>query len=267
MTTQAWEQARQTVVAFWRQRRPEEVPAIDAELVYGRTQVREALAVGDRSVEEALIGDWQRKLRRLLTADPSLGAELQRVLDEELTPLLPDAEAARITKIRMNAKVSGHGRAYMSGRDMTVNRSRTKHIFKQMGAFPLVMLVTVAVVAILSVAWLVIRVTDDNAGPSDTVPVSTEITIEPRSGPPGTPVHISGRGFEPGNIVQVICQDPMSPQLGQFRAADDGSFTGEIRIPQDEWISGVGVQLAIVAASGQAQDSDRQGLAFFTVRR
>ncbi|MEU2619529.1 hypothetical protein ABZ642_15450 [Streptomyces sp. NPDC007157] len=121
MTTQAWEQARQTVVAFWRQRHPEEVPAIDAELVYGRTQVTEALAVGDRSAEEALIGDWQRKLRRLLTEDPSLGAELQRLLDEELTPLLPDAEAARITKIRMNAKVSGHGKVYMSGRDMTIN--------------------------------------------------------------------------------------------------------------------------------------------------
>ncbi|MEU2619528.1 hypothetical protein ABZ642_15445 [Streptomyces sp. NPDC007157] len=160
-----------------------------------------------------------------------------------------------------------NSRAYMSGRDMTLNSSRTKHIIKQMGTFPLVMLVTVAVVAILSVAWLVIRVTDDNAGPSDTAPVSTEITIKPTSGPLGTPVHISGSGFEPGNIVQVICQDPMNPQLGQFRAEDDGSFTGEIRIPQDEWISKVGAQLAIVAASGQAQDSDRQGLVFFTVRR
>jgi len=121
MTTQAWEQARQAVVAFWRQRHPEEVPAIDAELVYGQTQAAQALAIGDRAVEAALVGDWQRKLRRLLTADPALAAELQRVLDEELTPLLPVAEAARITKIRMSANVSDHGRVYMSGGKMTIN--------------------------------------------------------------------------------------------------------------------------------------------------
>ncbi|WP_229815928.1 hypothetical protein [Streptomyces lucensis] len=150
---------------------------------------------------------------------------------------------------------------------MTVNRSRTKLISKQMGPFPLVMLAGLAIVAILSVAWLVMRVTDDGGTP-DAVPARTEITIGPSSGPPGTQVHISGTGFEPGNAVQVICQDPVSPQLGQFRAADDGSFAGEIRIPQDDWISRVGIrQLAIVAASGQAQDSDRQGLAFFTVLR
>ncbi|MFF0735061.1 hypothetical protein ACFYVK_25995 [Streptomyces chartreusis] len=149
---------------------------------------------------------------------------------------------------------------------MTVNRSRT--IFKQLGPFPLVILAGLAIVAILSVAWLVMRVTDGNEGPPDAVPVSTEITIEPSSGPPGASVRISGTGFEPGNPVQVICQDPLSPQLGQFRAADDGSFTGEIRIPRDDWVSRVGIQqLAIVAASGQAQDSDRQGLAFFRVLR
>ncbi|MCT9007536.1 hypothetical protein [Streptomyces rhizosphaerihabitans] len=185
-----------------------------------------------------------------------------------MTQVPPSSPREEPDQPEMYAAVSDDGIAHMALGDMKVdNSSRTKHIFKQMGAFHIVMLVAVAVVAILSVAWLVIRVTDDNAGPSDTAPVSTEITIEPSSGPLGTPVHISGSGFEPGNIVQVLCQDPMSPQLGQFRAADDGSFTGEIRIPQDEWISHVGMQLAIVAASGQAQDSDRQGLAFFAVRR
>ncbi|GGW39924.1 hypothetical protein GCM10010503_15420 [Streptomyces lucensis JCM 4490] len=121
MATQAWEQARQAVVGFWQQRHPEEVPAVIAELAHGRTQVIEARSVGDSSVEEELIGDWQRKLRRLLSTDPSLRAELQRVLDQELTPLLPAAEVARVTSIRMNARVSGRGRAYMSARDMTIN--------------------------------------------------------------------------------------------------------------------------------------------------
>ncbi|MFJ8742418.1 hypothetical protein ACIRL2_23880 [Embleya sp. NPDC127516] len=123
MATQTWDQARQAVVAFWRQRRAEEVPAIEAELAHCRTEVTEARAVGDGSVEEALIGDWQRKLRRLLSEDPSLRAELQRVLDEELTPLLPDAARAGITNIRMSANVSGHGEAYLAGRDMTVKKT------------------------------------------------------------------------------------------------------------------------------------------------
>ncbi|MFF0735060.1 hypothetical protein ACFYVK_25990 [Streptomyces chartreusis] len=121
MATQAWEQARQAVVGFWRQRHPEEVRAVDAELVYGHTQVTEAREIGDSSVEEELIGDWQRKLRRLLSTDPSLRVELQRVLDQELTPLLSAAEVARVTEIRMNAQVSDQGRAYMSARDMTIN--------------------------------------------------------------------------------------------------------------------------------------------------
>jgi len=183
----------------------------------------------------------------------------------QIPPSVPHEEP---DQPEMYAAVSGAGVANMAHRDMKVdNSSRTKHIFKQMGASHLVMLAAVAVVAILSVAWLVVRATSDNETPSKTAPVSTEITIEPSSGPVGTPVHISGIGFEPGHIVQVLCQDPMNPQLGQFRAAKDGSFAGEIRIPRDEWISGVGVQLAIVAASGQTQDSDRQGLAFFEVRR
>ncbi|MYS86883.1 hypothetical protein [Embleya scabrispora] len=183
-------------------------------------------------------------------------------------PLPPGEDPGRSTT---HASVNDHASAYLSGRDMTVdNSSRThnnKNIVKQLGPLTLVMLVAVAVAAIVAVAWLVGRVNDDNGEPPAATPANTEITIEPNSGPPGTPIRISGTGFQPGKIVQVICQDPMNPQLGEFRAAADGSFSGEAVIPDDDWIRKVGVQLAVVAASGQAQDSDQQGLAFFTVRR
>ncbi|MFI6584800.1 hypothetical protein [Embleya sp. NPDC050493] len=184
------------------------------------------------------------------------------------SPPSPDEDPGRSD---LHASVNDHASAYLSGRDMTVdNSSRThnnKSIVKQLGPLTLVMLVTVAVAAIVAVAWLVGRATEDNGTTPAATSANSEITIEPSSGPPGTPIRISGTGFQPGKIVQVICQDPMNPQLGEFRAAADGSFSGKAVIPDDDWIRKVGVQLAIVAASGQAQDSDQQGLTFFTVRR
>lgn len=59
-----------------------------------------ARTVGDGAAEEGLVGDWQRKLRRLLDADPALATELRRVLDEELVPLLPAGERARLMNIQ-----------------------------------------------------------------------------------------------------------------------------------------------------------------------
>lgn len=121
MATQAWEQARQTVVGFWQRRRPDDVPAIAAELEHCHAEVVAARAAGDQATEEALVGDWQRRLRRLLGEDPALRAELQRVLDEELTPLLPRGEGARSGSVMMSANVSDQGKAYFSAGDMTIN--------------------------------------------------------------------------------------------------------------------------------------------------
>ncbi|MDP4510288.1 hypothetical protein [Nonomuraea turcica] len=121
MATDAWQSARTGVVALWRKVRPEQAEAVEAELVEVRGQVLEARRDSDADTEQALAGAWQMRLQQLLRADPSLAAEIQRVLDEVLTPALEPADQARIGSLVMKAKASGHGRTYQAGRDQTIN--------------------------------------------------------------------------------------------------------------------------------------------------
>jgi hypothetical protein len=76
------------------------VPAIETDLDQTRDEVIAARTAGDRAAEEELVAEWGRKLQRLLGADPSLETELRRVLDEDLAPLLPTGEQARLMNIQ-----------------------------------------------------------------------------------------------------------------------------------------------------------------------
>jgi hypothetical protein len=100
MATDGWQQAREAVARLWRRSRPRHVPAIEADLKETRAEIIAARSASDRAAEEGLVADWRRKLQRLLDADPDLEIELRRVLDEELAPLLPDGEQARLTNIQ-----------------------------------------------------------------------------------------------------------------------------------------------------------------------
>ncbi|MEV4220802.1 hypothetical protein [Nonomuraea sp. NPDC049725] len=121
MATDAWQSALDGVVALWRKARPEQADAVEVELVEVREQVLEARRDSDADTEQALAGAWQIRLRQLLRADPGLAMELQRVLDEVLTPALKPAEQERIGSLVMKATASGHGRVYQAGRDQTIN--------------------------------------------------------------------------------------------------------------------------------------------------
>jgi hypothetical protein len=127
MATGAWQQARSAVSQLWRRMHPERVAAIDGELAEVRSEVLAAREAGDESAEQDLVDEWALKLRRLLTAgessDPGMRDELQRVLDEELRPLLPPSEQARVTQITMTAHASGHGRIYQAGRDQHISEA------------------------------------------------------------------------------------------------------------------------------------------------
>ncbi|WP_237109899.1 hypothetical protein [Nonomuraea sp. MG754425] len=81
----------------------------------------EARAEGDEDTERALAGSWQLRLRQLLRADPSMAAEIQRVLDEVLRPTLDEAERARVGSLVMKARASGPGRVYQADRDQHIN--------------------------------------------------------------------------------------------------------------------------------------------------
>ncbi|MFI6706149.1 hypothetical protein ACIBF7_06955 [Nonomuraea sp. NPDC050478] len=121
MTTEGWQQARTAVAALWRRVHPERALAIEAELEETRAEAVVAHQSGDRQAEQELVGDWQRKLRRLLAADPLLGDELRRILDQELAPLLPAPEQSRIRDITMTATAYGHGQVFQAGRDQHIH--------------------------------------------------------------------------------------------------------------------------------------------------
>ncbi|QIJ65218.1 hypothetical protein [Streptomyces sp. JB150] len=91
MATDAWQQARAAVLDLWRRRHPERVPAVEGELAEVREEVLRARRTQDGRTEEGLAEEWDRRLRRLVAGDPELTRELERVRDERLYPLLPDA--------------------------------------------------------------------------------------------------------------------------------------------------------------------------------
>jgi hypothetical protein len=109
MATSGWQQASNAVVRLWRRVHPDHVPAIESDLSNTHSEAMVARSAGDDAAEEELVTDWQRKLRRLLAADPKLETELRRVLDQEITPLLPATELERVRIIQQNIVASAPG--------------------------------------------------------------------------------------------------------------------------------------------------------------
>ena len=109
MATDGWEQACDAVLRLWRRVHPDHVSAIESDLNNTRSELVAARGIVDGSAEEELVADWQRKLRRLLAADSKLETELRRVLEEEITPLLPTLEQERVRSIQQNIIASAPG--------------------------------------------------------------------------------------------------------------------------------------------------------------
>ncbi|MBQ0970635.1 hypothetical protein AB0N37_29185 [Streptomyces griseoincarnatus] len=117
MVTNAWESARDGMVALWRRFQPARAESIGEELEAGRADLLLARQAGDADSEAELTAEWQGRLRRFLLARPEAAEELRRVLDE-LTPQLPGETAAE--RIRMEARASGSARIYQAGRDQHI---------------------------------------------------------------------------------------------------------------------------------------------------
>ncbi|MFF6955022.1 MULTISPECIES: hypothetical protein [unclassified Streptomyces] len=113
MASDAWEDARATALALWRRVHPERVATVEAELAEVRTDVLAARDSGDAETETQLAADWQRRLQRMLDADPALAAELRRVLDELSPAAAPTTPGTTVTQ---RATVSGRGnRVFQAG--------------------------------------------------------------------------------------------------------------------------------------------------------
>lgn len=120
MATDAWQQARAATVGLWRRTRPERADRIGAELDVLRGQVLAAREADDEDTEQALTGAWRLHLHDLLRENPGLAAELQRLLDEHLTPALPENEQARTRSVVMKAEAHDNSRVYMAGGDQHI---------------------------------------------------------------------------------------------------------------------------------------------------
>ncbi|MEV5467994.1 hypothetical protein AB0N37_20515 [Streptomyces griseoincarnatus] len=119
MATDVWQHTRDGVVALWRRVRPGQADEVGNELEVTRAEVLAARQEGDTLGEEALAGEWQGRLRRLLIADPDIAQELLRVL-EESRALLPAGQEVQAPVVHMRAEVSGSGRVYQAGRDQRI---------------------------------------------------------------------------------------------------------------------------------------------------
>ncbi|MFV2126603.1 hypothetical protein ACFHWS_19000 [Micromonospora sp. LOL_013] len=114
-------EGRDGAVALWRRVRPQQADAVAAELAEVREEVLTARRDGDTDAEQGLVDDWQRKLQRLIRQDPAFAAELRRLLDDTLTPLLPPADQQQVGSITMTANAKDNARVYQAARDQHIN--------------------------------------------------------------------------------------------------------------------------------------------------
>ncbi|MFD3796776.1 hypothetical protein ACFVAM_03350 [Streptomyces californicus] len=110
MATDAWERARDGVVALWQRARPERADAVAAELTHARDDL-----AADSGVGEELAAEWQGRIRRLLTERPEVAADLRALLDE-----LAPGERTVAPTVAQRATASGSARVYQAGRDQHI---------------------------------------------------------------------------------------------------------------------------------------------------
>ena len=118
LTTAAWGQAKTAVGRLWQRVRPDLAETVQAELAETRTEALAARQTGDGQLEQALIGEWHSRLRRLVAADPEIVDDLRRIV-AELGPLVADAPP-QPTTIAMQATTFGHSQVNQAGRDLHV---------------------------------------------------------------------------------------------------------------------------------------------------
>ncbi|MFD0265437.1 hypothetical protein ACFVGY_02430 [Streptomyces sp. NPDC127106] len=119
MTTDAWQQARTAVVAWWRRIRPHQADRIDAALADSREHLLTAGPAQD--VESSLVAAWEARLTALLWEDAALVEELRRLVEDEIAPLLAHEAGPRTGSQEFRAEASGHGRVYQAGRDQNIS--------------------------------------------------------------------------------------------------------------------------------------------------
>jgi hypothetical protein len=123
VATDNWQQARTALVRLWRRKDPGETTAISHEIDATRISVLAARDSDDDAAEERLAAQWHRRFSALVGKSPETSAELQDVLDEDLSPLLSSPEQDHIFTVGQHIQAGRD--TYVAGRDMTVRRDQT----------------------------------------------------------------------------------------------------------------------------------------------
>ncbi|WP_153347926.1 hypothetical protein [Nocardia aurantia] len=119
--TEVWPAAKDAVTGWWRQHLPGQAAGIAGDLDQLRTEV--AGTGDDRPARDALAGEWQSRLRRLLAADPALAVALRHLLTGRLAPLLDTV--GDTTTVTQTATVTGNNNTTVqAGRDVTTSSTR-----------------------------------------------------------------------------------------------------------------------------------------------
>ncbi|MFI2562341.1 hypothetical protein [Nocardia farcinica] len=123
ITNDGWASAKNVVVGWWRRVRPDDAEQIGIDLDNLHIEATAARASGDSAVTEALTSEWRLRLHRLLTEDPTLRADLERLLNDDLAPLLSAGDKSNVAALTQTAKVEGKRNiTIVSGGDTNYNR-------------------------------------------------------------------------------------------------------------------------------------------------
>ncbi|MGW0640461.1 hypothetical protein [Nocardia salmonicida] len=125
MATDAWARAKDVVVGWWRQVRPDHAEQVGIELDQLRADAVAARGAGDTATEDALAGAWRLRLHRLLTENPALRSDIDRLLRQDLTPMLSAGDQSTVAAITQNAVVGGkYNTTVQAGGDAHITRSK-----------------------------------------------------------------------------------------------------------------------------------------------
>jgi hypothetical protein len=118
MATDGWERFKAAFAGLWQRAHPESAAAVAADLDDTQRAVEVARGAGNGQSEAVLAVEWQGRLMRLMSADPSKAAEIQRLVAEFQSELSRSGQAP--PSIQMTAEAKGHARVYQAGRDQRI---------------------------------------------------------------------------------------------------------------------------------------------------
>lgn len=122
LTTNAWQAARDGVVAVWRKAHPEHTAQrVQEDLDDAHGQLSEQQ---DDKIEPALVQEWQARLSTLLITRPGLATDLRALLEDQLRPALRRVNmATRTGSVRQDGTARDHSVVIQGGGSVTITGS------------------------------------------------------------------------------------------------------------------------------------------------